>query len=535
VTLCPYKKEEKMERRTILVFALVLMVIVMGISVLLYFTNAIPRDKWVMNASPFVEISSAPTVMKAIDLTGDGEDELLIVTEGDFLVVDEEGNILFQQAAPEAVTMGDFNGDGADDVVLASRGVVRAYTGTGELIWEQTLSDLGELSRANSFDIDGDGRREIALGTRDGEVFCLDDDGSFLWKYTFPPSYPSEFAYIRGLDDVPLRDRVLVAAATYAGNIALLSSDGTALVEDTFEEEIRRLRAYDLNRDGKAEIIIGGSEGTIWLLGFEDDTATLLWDDFIAARVTEVKDAQLDGDPATTEFLVGDKDGRVTAFDYKGHRLFVTSLGDKVVEFTPVDLNGDGRDEVVAGTEAGKLFLLEPENGDILAQVKAKGGLGKLETGDFAEGSEFLAGTTSGVYHFRIKHIFAPWWYNPLTAGFLACLIIAAIALALPRVLRPAPRLVYTAEEMSLEGLRTRRKMLLEQLAELHRLKQEGELPPESYLEEVRGLREQLAAVEEKMLAMGASLKPQIMKCPNCGAPLELGTDRCEYCGQVII
>jgi len=27
----------------------------------------------------------------------------------------------------------------------------------------------------------------------------------------------------------------------------------------------------------------------------------------------------------------------------------------------------------------------------------------------------------------------------------------------------------------------------------------------------------------------------ETFKCPNCGGTLELGMDKCEYCGQVIL
>jgi len=77
--------------------------------------------------------------------------------------------------------------------------------------------------------------------------------------------------------------------------------------------------------------------------------------------------------------------------------------------------------------------------------------------------------------------------------------------------------------------------MLHESLADVDRLRQSGEMPPEAYLARLRELRRQLAETDVALQKAGAQVKPETFKCPNCGGPLPLGLDKCDYCGQVVI
>jgi hypothetical protein len=128
----------------------------------------------------------------------------------------------------------------------------------------------------------------------------------------------------------------------------------------------------------------------------------------------------------------------------------------------------------------------------------------------------------------------APWWYNPLMAGLLACLVIAVAAWVLSG-LQPAPRLRYSAEELTVEALQAKRKMLKESLAEVRRLQKDGEIPPDAYTARTRELRAHIARVEADLIKQGVEIKPEVMQCPNCGGALDIGVDRCEYCGQTIL
>jgi hypothetical protein len=524
-----------MNKTVTVILALALMAIIMAISAVLYFTGIAAQTKWGESFLWSTDIGGEALSLKAINLTGDKTPEVFVQTESKVSVLDLQGKALWQAnfSPPLATTMGDFNGDGLDEVaaIYGQQGRVQAVflAGDGGKLRSQPLPNFGDPSRAVSLDFDGDKVREVVAGDVMGRLVCLGSDGAVRWTFALPQPPNPQDAYVRGLDDVMLgAGKMAVVAANYAGHMALLDGGGRQLWNYEFTEPIRRVRVYDLNGDGTSEIIVGGLNGTVAALGAAEGNQ--LWMSSAGSRVQEIRDAQLDGDLKTREIVVGTKNGLLLAFNAKGEQLSSESVGGKVLDIAVLDLDGDGRDEFITGDDAGILTVFTP-TGD-KSGFSAGGTISALETGKLGKEQVLVAASQLSLR--QVEQVHAPWWYNPLLAGFLACLVIAALAWGVT-MLKPPPKMEYSAEDMTLEGLRAKRKMLLESRAEVRRLHDSGEIPTEAFTARSQQLREQLAAAEAKMLELGAKFEPEVMKCPNCGAALELGTDRCDYCGQVIV
>ncbi len=528
-----------MNKTVTIILAITLMVIVMTISVILFFTGAAPREKW-----DFQEVWKAyfpgAESAKIIDLTGDKVKDVFLQSESEVAIFDAQGQKIWSNIYQSpATTMGDFNGDGTDDFVVIYRPEeesvrATAYTGQGQELWSRALPNFWEPSRATSVDFEGDGVREIVAGDISGHLVCLSSQGEILWEYQLsgPLSVSSEEAYVRGLDDVPLAGTTAVAAANYAGQIVLLDGRGQALWKvENFPEQLRRLRAYDLDGDGRSEVIVGGKYGVIWSLS--SDEGKQLWSQGIGQRVQEIRSVEVDGNPATTEVAVGGKIGALVVYNYQGQRLLSASPGGKVNEIATIDLDDDGRDEILVGTNEGKLVIYDHQGNSLQSKIFT-GEITRLDAGKLTDEDQFVVATGKQVSLLQMALIKAPFWYNTLVAGFIACLAIAAGAWAITNI-APAPKLQYSAEDMTIEGLRAKRKMYLESLHELKKAHQTGQVPTESYLARSKELREQIALAEAEMMKLGASIKPEMMKCPNCGGSIELGSDKCEYCGQTVI
>jgi len=530
-----------MNKRTIVVvLAVVLMGIVMAIAALMHFSSSAPRDKWDLAE---VQTAAAPwaEAMKVIDLTGDKNEDIMVQSISQVLVLDSDFNVVFDQGyLSVATTMGDFNGDGVDDLAIVhdqdSKGSIVAealdLAHGGQTLWRVRLPGFGQPSRATSIDFEGDKVRELAIGDMEGRLIILNSDGSLRWTYSLPTMLLRDNAYVRGLDDVTFVGGARLIAANYDGDMVLLDAVGTPLWQRRFNSPIRRVRAYDMDGDGTSEIIVGGEYGLLQSLS--GNTGELRWQQELGHRVSEIRNANLDDDPKTMEILVGTKEaGVVYGFDYKGQEVARGYISGKVTEFTALDIDEDGRQEFLAGTEEGTLKLFKPGQAQSLASASFSG-VARIDTGRFARDRRFVVASREGLALVQIEHLFAPWWYNTFTAGFIACLFIAIFAFVIAN-LKPRPKLQYSADDMSIEGLRAKRKMLLETIADLKRTFERGETPSSAFEARARELREQIAVVEAELLRLGASFEPTVMKCPNCGGSIDLGEDRCPYCGTTIV
>jgi hypothetical protein len=110
-------------------------------------------------------------------------------------------------------------------------------------------------------------------------------------------------------------------------------------------------------------------------------------------------------------------------------------------------------------------------------------------------------------------------------------LVIAGILSSIP----PKPEMKVSYQDKSKESLEAQRRMLKEHIADVERLRKSGEMAGDAYLARLKRLRGDLAENEAAFKAAGYSVKVETFNCPNCGGTLELGMDKCEYCGQVIL
>ena len=525
-------------KKSVLVMAGVLIFFVLVGSVVLHLSGAMGGGSLNQEVLWEEELAGGPPeTLKAIDLTGDGEDEVFVQTPDHLKILSPEGDTLLEQVYFGAKsTMGDLNGDGTDEFAIAeSFGlniIASAWTAAGDQLWETIIEDTGEPSRGISIDFERDGAREVLFGTVEGVLVCLNGaTGELRWRYNFSPDTP-ENLLVRGTDDVVRDGRSYLAAADYGGEVVLLDGDREVIWQIQFPEQLRRMRAYDMDGDGASEIFLGGLNGLVQLVSARD--GALLWSDSIGSRVNEARFLELDGDPTGTELAVGGKNGGVLAFNLAGDTLWSRSVGGKVLEFATLDYDEDGQNELLVA--ADNVSLLEAGSGksiDIYLATEPT----TMDVGDFGKRGTYLVGTVSGVTAVQVSYTASPWWYSPITAGLLLAGVIAVIAVWFSRIERApeAPKVTYTVQEMSLEALKARKKMLREVLEDTERMQNDGTISSEIYLARSRSTRVQMASIDEQILEIQPDYKPESVKCPSCGAPLDIGVDRCPYCSHVLL
>lgn len=519
-------------RTILIIIAVVLMAIVMGAALFVAQSGMAERDKF-GTESVWSMPANAATSVNVLDLTGDRQRDVFVQDSGSVKVLDAAGQVIWQQtfASPLASTQADVTGDGTPDIVVytwETQGArAAAFTGDGRPLWERRLPDLGPPGRMTSVDFDSDGRTETVLGDQAGRLVALSANGESLWTYAMIPG-----GELRGLDDVLMPEGRALVSGAIGGEVVLLNARGKELWTVYAAGGLRRVRSFPLGSPQRGFVMVGSQRGDLAAYPGNKDGDAPLWTASLGQAVNEIRPAEMDGDPATTEVVAGGKDGGVWALGQDGRTLWSARVGEKVMELAGMERPGSDRDVLLVGDDGGAVTIFDA--GSQLLRFSVSGSVGRIDVGKVGGETGFLVADSRQVTLYRLTILSAPIWYTPILAGVLACLIIAVVAVVLGS-LRPAPPLQVSAEQMTVEAQKARRRFLHESLAELKALRERGEVPPEAYLARVRDLRSQLADVNAALIKLGEPVQVETVKCPHCGGALEIGTDRCEYCGQTVI
>lgn len=510
------------------IVAFVLSCLVMIVAGVFAFSGAVTADKFgssVIWSQPYSTAES----MKVIDLSGDGQDDLFIQNTSDVSSYDGSGNVIWSLPYQSAkTTLGDVNGDSVEDVVVY-------YVGTGMSV--DVISKGQVTTLAQTLNIGFPSRvavirfssaPQIVLGDNGGGILSIGLDGTPLWSGNLGS------AEIRGMDDARIGGQVHVAIATNDGSIAVYDAQGNA-VWRTSQEQLRRMRAFDLNGDGNSEVITGGEYGAFKIYNAAD--GNILFEKSLGQAVSEVREVELNGDPSSREIVVGGKEGGIWAFSFDGttaNQMWTGSLSDKVTEISGLDIDEDGKQEAVIGDDQGNVAVFT-ENGTRNNLPKHSSGITRVDIGKLGGDRYVVIADYNEIQVNKVNFSSIPGFqYTPLIVGLVVSaviLIIAAILASIP----PKPEMKVSFQDKSKESLEAQRRMLKESIADVERLRKSGEMSGDAYLARLKRLRADLADNETAYKTAGHPIKVETFKCPNCGGILELGMDKCEYCGQVIL
>ena len=510
------------------VVAFVLACLVMVVAGVFAFSGAVTAEKFGSDVAWSQPYSTAES-MKVIDLTGDGQDELFIQNTTDVSVYDGSGNRLwtFPYSAPKT-TLADVNGDNVEDIIVY-------YVGSGMSV--DTIINGQQSTLATSLSIGNPARvvllrfssgPQIVLGDSSGSLLTLTSSGQSTWQSSFSNEE------IRGLDDAKIGGQTYLAAASHDGSVAVFDSTGN-IVWETEQEQLRRMRAFDLNADGNSEIITGGEYGAFFIYNAVD--GSVLFNKGLGQAISEVREVELNGEPSSREIVVGGKDGGVWAFSFNGTtatQMWTGSLADKVTEISGIDIDGDGKEEAVLGDESGNVAIFT-ENGSRNNLPTHSSGIMRIDVGKLGSERYVVIADVNRVEVHKVNFNSIPGFqYTPLIVGLIVSAIILIIAAILASI--PAkPEMKVSFQDNSKESLQAQRRMLKESIADVERLRKSGEVTGDAYLARLKRLRGDLADNETAYKTAGHPIKVETFQCPNCGGTLELGMDKCEYCGQVIL
>lgn len=498
----------------------------MGVSALFAFNGSAAAEKYSSDSIWSVDYSTAES-MKIIDLTGDGVNDLFIQNPNNVIIFDDTNKIIFTQNFSNVKsTMGDVDGDGVEDVVIFQTDAPRVgiiSKGVFSPINTES-SNIGIFPSRNAI-IKFELGTQIVLGDTGGTVVSFSPQGTLLWLIQMGTEE------LRGMDDARLNGKIHLAVASHSGDFGVIDANGSILwVNKT--EQLRRMRSYDLFGDGTSEILTGGEYGEFAIWNAAEGTRTFVQG--MGQPVSEIRTAEINGDPSSIEIIVGGKDGGLWALDANGKELWSRTLSDKVTEIVGVDFDEDGKQEVIIGDDSGSVTIFSGDG--TRSNLKSySSGITRIDEGRL--GSQRVVAISSGsqLEVQEVAHSEIPGFqFTPILVG----LIVSAAILAVTWILATMPKkpeMKVSIQDKSRESLEAERRMIKESIADVERLRKSGEVTGDAYLSRLKRLRADLAENETAFKEQKFPIKIETIQCPNCGGMLELGMDKCDYCGHVIL
>ena len=500
---------------------------VLGVSAAL--TLGGDRDVRLESTEVFTHPVAGTKSLKVFDWSGDKVDDVFVQGETAVAVLDARGGLLFSQdlGPGAATTLTDVDGDGRDDIVTAApagTGVVVSTAGA-KMNWSVGVNGIGAPQRIGAIRFES-GPQLVVVDAL-GNVAGIKPGGVSMWGASLGDVTARE---IRGLDEARAGKEVFAIVATRDGIVAAFDSTGHKRYQHQLGT-LRRMRTYDLDGDGNTEILVGGDEsGTFFALGAADGARVSVP---LGQPITELREVEADGDPTSREIAVGGKKGGVWALTAKGAIQWTAQVDDKVSDILSTDVDGDGKAELVVADEGGHLAVLKAGGGR-LGSLSRGSAVARLDTGALGGKGRLVVADATAVALLGVQLSKAPILYTPLAAGVVISLFILFAAWFV-HTLPARTGLTLSALDQSPEALVARRRMLHESLSDVERVRKAGEVPADAYLARVRALREELLATEAAMTKANIAVKPQVFACPRCGGPLQVGVDRCDFCGQGVV
>jgi WD40 repeat protein len=510
------------------VVALIMICLVMAVAGFFAFRGSVSAEKFGSDIAWSQSFSNAES-MKVIDLTGDGNDDLFIQSPDNLTVLDDAGESIFGfDYQSMKTTLGDVNGDNVEDIVVY-------YVGTGMSVDVISKGQPRELAKTLNIGFPSrvavirfSSGPQIVLGDSSGNILSLNTNGAPQWDADLGNQE------IRGMDDVRVNGQTLVAVATMDGSLAVFDNNGDSLWRGS-QEQLRRMRAFDLNGDGTGEIITGGEFGAFRI--YNAANGNLIFETSLGQAVSEVREVELNGDPSSREIVAGGKDGGVWAFSFNGStpsQIWSGSMSDKVTEIAGIDVDDDGKEEAVIGDDNGKVAIFT-ENGSRNNLPDRASGIARVDVGKLGTERYVVIADLSEIQVNNVNFSSIPGFqYTPLIVGLIISAVILVIATILASIPQK-PEMKVSFQDTSRESLDAQRRMLKESIADVERLRKAGEVTGDAYLARLKRLRADLADNESAFKKQGYSVKIETIQCPNCGGTLELGMDKCEYCAQVLL
>ncbi len=304
-----------------------------------------------------------------------------------------------------ASVVADFNHDGIPDIAVVNRRVssVSVLLGNGDGTFQDPL-EFAVGSRPESMavaDVNGDGKPDIVTAsTTNGNVSVLlgNGDGTFQSPLTFATDAVPEGVAIGDVNGDGKPDIVTANYENDTVGVLFGNGDGTFQTVQLYNAGSgpQAIVLADLNHDGKLDIVTANSYGGTFstLLNNGDGTFGASSDLPVGQNPYAVAVADLNHDGNLDVVVPGYSDDNVSVYfgngdgTFQSQQIISTGSGSGPDGLVIVDINGDGKLDLVTANYTSNSVSVLPGNGDGTfgdLQTYAINGIGPnwLAVGDF--------------------------------------------------------------------------------------------------------------------------------------------------------
>jgi WD40 repeat protein len=230
-------------------------------------------------------------------------------------------------------------------------------------------------------DVNNDGAEEIIIGTKDGRILLLDLYAKEKWVYKISETVDKldlmfmEEEAVHSITATPKAydldgdGKKEIVFGTQLGTVYCITCEGKLLWKYQTESSIKGGVAFcDVNNDGRVEVIVGSDDKKLHVL---TSKGKLLWSHTASAGIQNT--------PAVSKqhniIVFGDDNGNIICLSFDNKVLWTYKTEDKIVAEPVVrTLFGDNQYYIIVGSTDTNLYVLDI-NGNLKWKYQTQGGI----------------------------------------------------------------------------------------------------------------------------------------------------------------